>query len=159
MRAHYALKKVLDSKAVDFLMSPQAYGIRNIGDTCGDMKPFQSMRMNNIIPVIEDDTRTHNGPYLTFSNNFQTLTKDATIAVMRRNMPYARILNDIFGSDPLEKYQILLRKCGLPESFRDYGLKKDHYDFIIRNCRSGSMKCNPADLSDSDVAAILDEVR
>ena len=79
-------------------------------------------------------------------------------AVMRRNMPYARILNDIFGSDPLEKYQILLRKCGLPGSFRDYGLKKDHYDFIIRNCRSGSMKCNPADLSDSDVAAILDEV-
>lgn len=89
MRAHYALKKVLDSKAVDFLMSPQAYGIRNIGDTCGDMKPFQSMRMNNIIPVIEDDTRTHNGPYLTFSNNFQTLTKDATIAVMRRNMGIA----------------------------------------------------------------------
>ena len=79
-------------------------------------------------------------------------------AIMRRNMPYARILNDMFGADPLEKYDALRRACGLPGNFREYGLKKEHYDFIIRNCRSGSMKCNPVDLSDSDVAAILDEV-
>ena len=79
-------------------------------------------------------------------------------AVMRRNMPYSRILNDIFGSDPLEKYNALLRTCGLPCNFREYSLKPEHYDFIIRNCRSGSMKCNPVELSDRDVAAILDEL-
>ncbi len=79
-------------------------------------------------------------------------------AVMRRNMPYARILGDMFGTDPLEKYDALRRACGLPGNFREYGLKKEHYDFIIRNCRSGSMKCNPVDLTDQDVAAILDEL-
>lgn len=90
MRAHYALKKLIDSKSVDFLMSPQAYSVRNLGDTCGDMKPFASMAANNIIPVIEDDTRTHNGRYISTSlNNYQTLNKAATLAVMRRNMGIA----------------------------------------------------------------------
>lgn len=76
--------------------------------------------------------------------------------VMRRNMPYARILNNMFGEDPLEKYTALLKTCGLPADFREYGLNKEHYDFIIRNCRSGSMKCNPVHFSDEDVASILD---
>ena len=93
MRAHYALKKVLGSGAVDFLMSPHAYSIRNIGDTCGDMKPFRSMSNHNIIPVIEDDSRTHNGPYLEYSGAFQTLTESVTIGVVRRNMGIALCRN------------------------------------------------------------------
>ncbi len=90
MRAHYALKPLMDSKAVDYLMSPQAYSIRNLGDTCGDMKPFTSMAANNIIPVIEDDTRTHNGIYIASTmNSFQTLNKTATLNIMRRNLGIA----------------------------------------------------------------------
>ena len=61
LRAHFAAKKVLDSGAVDFLMSPQCYSNRNFGDVCGDMKPFASMWNHNIIPILENDMRTHNG--------------------------------------------------------------------------------------------------
>ena len=79
-------------------------------------------------------------------------------AVMRRNMPYARILNDMFGEDPLAKYNALLKSCGLPGNFREYGLKPEHYDFIIRNCRSGSMKSNPRDMSDGEVIQLLEKM-
>ncbi len=91
MRAHYALKKVLDSGAVDFLMSPQPYRVRNIGDTMGDMKPFQTLVENNIIPVIEDDTRTHNAPG--GLGYFQMPSEKTTIDVMRRNMGFTLCRN------------------------------------------------------------------
>ncbi|MBR7138956.1 MAG: hypothetical protein IKD44_05375 [Lentisphaeria bacterium] len=86
MRAHYATRRVLNSGALNFIMSPQAYSVRQIGDFVADMKPFRSMQNNNIIPIIEDDTRTHIGPYITYSGNYQTFTEAHTIAVMRRNM-------------------------------------------------------------------------
>jgi len=92
MRGHYALKKVLDSKTVDFLMSPQAYGIRNLGDTNGDMKPFASIRNSGIIPVIEDDTRTFNGPP---ANNYQLITEKSSIEAVRRNLGIAICRNEI----------------------------------------------------------------
>ena len=87
MRAHYALKRLLDAKCVDFLMSPQAYALRKVGDTAMDMKPFASMQSNGVIPVIEDDTRTHNGRFL--NNIYQCVNEEQTIAVMRRNMGIA----------------------------------------------------------------------
>ena len=83
MRAHYALKHLLDAKAVDFLMSPQPYQVRRLGDTCGEMKPFATLAANGVVPVIEDDTRTHNGPYN--GNNWQTHTLEQTIGIVRRN--------------------------------------------------------------------------
>lgn len=46
----------------------------------------------------------------------------------------------------------------LPADFKAYGLAPEHYDFIVRNSRSGSMKCNPRDLSDDDVRRILEEL-
>ena len=87
MRAHYALKRLLDAKCVDFLMSPQTYTLRKVGDTAMDMKPFASMQHHNIIPVIENDTRTHNGPYA--NNIYQCVNESQTIAVMRRDMGIA----------------------------------------------------------------------
>ena len=93
LRAHYALKKLLDAKCVDFLLSPQGYSIRRIGDTAGDMKPFRTVQDNNIVPIIEDDTRTHNGRFLERSNCYQTLTEAQTIAVMRRNLGIALCRN------------------------------------------------------------------
>ena len=85
LRAHYALKKVIDSKAVDFLMSPQSYKVRNIGDTIGDMKPFKTLANNGIMSVVEDDTRTHNTPALIGETWHQTCNVKQTIAVMQRN--------------------------------------------------------------------------
>ena len=78
--------------------------------------------------------------------------------VMKRNAPYTRILDGLFGSAPLEKYAALRKACGLPDNFRAYGLRREHFPFIIKNCRSGSMKCNPVDLSDAAVESILSEV-
>ena len=84
MRAHRALKRLIDSKTVDYLMSPQPYGIRGLGDTCGDMKPFATLAANGIVPVIEDDTRTSNGPYN--GDNSQVHTLMQSIGIIRRNV-------------------------------------------------------------------------
>ena len=85
MRAHYALEKVLKSGAVDFLMSPQPYDIRQPGCICGDMKPFSSLQANGILSVLEDDTRTHMHMMRGYGYH-QTPTEELTIGVMRRNM-------------------------------------------------------------------------
>lgn len=87
MRAHYALKKLLDAQCVDFLMSPQAYSLRKIGDVSMDMKPFASMQNSNVIPIIEDDTRTHNGRFL--NDIYQCVNEKQSIDIMRRNMGIA----------------------------------------------------------------------
>lgn len=47
---------------------------------------------------------------------------------------------------------------GLPENFKAWKLAPEHYDFIVRNCRSGSMKSNPRDLSDDEVRRILESL-
>ncbi len=56
----------------------------------------------------------------------------------------------------------ILRKLradlGLPENFKACGLAPKHYDFIIANCRSGSMKSNPRNLSDDEVRRILESL-
>ena len=83
MRGHHALKYLLDAKAVDFLMSPQPYGVRRLGDTCGEMKPFATLAANGVVPVIEDDTRTSNGPYN--GNAWQVHTLAQSIGGIRRN--------------------------------------------------------------------------
>lgn len=91
MRAHYALKKLLDSGTVDFLMSPNSYPLRNLGDTCGEMKPFRTMQMNGIVPVCEDDTRTHNNFDITKTpgSKYQMINEKQTVNVLRRNMGIA----------------------------------------------------------------------
>ena len=83
MRGHHALKHLLDAKAVDYLMSPQPYGIRRLGDTCGEMKPFETLAANGVVPVIENDTRTSNGPYN--GNNWQVHTRAQSIGIIRRD--------------------------------------------------------------------------
>ena len=49
----------------------------------------------------------------------------------------------------------LCRKTGVKAGFRDYGLNESHFDFIVKNCRSASMKLNPRPMSDDDVRALL----
>lgn len=91
MRAYYALKYFLDARAVDFLMSPQPYSLRRLGDTCGDMKPFATLAANGVVPIIENDVRTSNGPYngnktqmLTLAQSVAAIRRDAGIALCRR---------------------------------------------------------------------------
>ncbi len=83
LRAHYDFKRFLEAGCIDFIMSPQPYGVRNIGDPMGDMKPFTSIAANNVIPVIEDDTRTSNArPGLGYC---QTPNKVLSLSVIARN--------------------------------------------------------------------------
>ena len=52
----------------------------------------------------------------------------------------------------------LRAEVGLPENFRSFGASPDALPFVVRNCRSGSMKCNPRELSDEEVAALVREL-
>ncbi len=46
-------------------------------------------------------------------------------------------------------------KLDIPANFESYGLAEKHFDFIIANCRGGSMDRNPLHVSDDDARAIL----
>ena len=52
----------------------------------------------------------------------------------------------------------LCRKTGVRPGFHDYGLNETHFDFIVQNCRSASMKLNPRPLSDDEVRALLERL-
>ena len=90
-RGHFALQTMLDENdgRIDFLMSPQSYGQRRIGDTCGDMKPFATLHAAGMLTVNEDDSRTHNRIWPNFYGFLQTLTPDQTAAVQLRDAAVA----------------------------------------------------------------------
>lgn len=50
----------------------------------------------------------------------------------------------------------LARELGIKSNFKDYGLSEKHFDFIVKNCRSASMKLNPRQMSDSDIVKLLE---
>ena len=60
------------------------------------------------------------------------------------------------GKDFLHGAVALAESCGVKAHFRDYGLKEKHFDFIVKNCRSASMKGNPRSMSDDEVIALLE---
>ena len=140
MRAHFALKKVLDAKAVDFIMSPQTYthGVRRLGGTLADMKPFRSLEENGVVPVIENDLRTHNArpgmgyqQTLTPYQSVMAIRRDFSVELCRRHPVYA--LNMCSGLDldfpELEEdgriYRTLvdhLAACGLPRRMAEVAL-------------------------------------
>ena len=59
------------------------------------------------------------------------------------------------ADDFLEVCLDLCRKTGVKAGFRDHGLNETHFDFIVKNCRSASMKLNPRPMSDDDVCNML----
>jgi len=52
----------------------------------------------------------------------------------------------------------LKRRLGLPGGLAGAGLKPEHFDHIVQNCRSGSMKANPRPMSDEDVRRLLSDL-
>ena len=62
------------------------------------------------------------------------------------------------GAVLIEKIAELRKKLNIPENFSSFGLKPEHFDFIIRNCRSGSMKSNPREMTDDDVKHLLEKM-
>ena len=59
-----------------------------------------------------------------------------------------KLINDI------EK---LAKQMNIPPDFKGI-LKKQDFKYIIENCRSGSMKCNPVYLSDDDIRDLLEKL-
>ena len=109
-RCHTSLKWLLDNNrgTLDFLMSPQNYGPRSLGETTGDMKPFATLEAHGILPVIEDDTRTHcvekgNPRQLdkwsvakTPAQSVAMVARGASVAICRRMFPYfCEILSEL----------------------------------------------------------------
>ena len=90
-RGHFALQNLIENNAgrIDFLMSPQSYSQRRLGDTCGEMKPFATLAAAGILPVIENDARTHNVFSKRGHGYHQTVTPGQTEGVVKRDMSIA----------------------------------------------------------------------
>ena len=65
---------------------------------------------------------------------------------------------DTKAEELIDRIETLRKTLHLPENFREYGLAPQHYPFILANCRSGSMKCNPRALSDAEISKLLERV-
>jgi alcohol dehydrogenase class IV len=59
------------------------------------------------------------------------------------------------GADFVSVVETLRAELGVPDSFSSYKLDKSQFPFIIKNCRSGSMKCNPRQMSDAEAGELL----
>ena len=85
-------------------------------------------------------------------------------AIVACNLPccreeYAAIARECgFGSaaeDFLDGALELCRALEVRADFSEYGLNESHFDFIVKNCRSASMKLNPRPMTDDDVRELL----
>ena len=57
-----------------------------------------------------------------------------------------------------DNIRYLQTKFGIASNFKSYRLAVCHYDFVVKNCRSGSMKCNPKYFTDEEVISLLEEL-
>ncbi len=79
---HFGLANILNSKNVDYLMSPTSYQNRQAGGTGGYMSAIASMRLHNKIWIDQADIRTHlSAAGAGFGRNE---TEQQTIGVLRR---------------------------------------------------------------------------
>jgi len=85
------------------------------------------------------------------------------VPIMEWNAPvtaekFARLATLCGGKtaeDFINAVRVLRQAVGIPADFRAAGLKEEHFDFIVKNCRSGSMKANPRAMTDAEVVALL----
>jgi len=86
--------------------------------------------------------------------------------VMAFNAPAcSRRLNELAGATQLNDADDftqciteLCSKLGVQHNFMDFGLKKEHFHFIVKNCRSNSMSGNPVYPTDEDIVEILEKL-
>ncbi len=55
----------------------------------------------------------------------------------------------------ISKIREIRKQLSIPDNFREFKLDRSHFQFIIENCRSKSMDCNPRHMRDEDVGNIL----
>ena len=87
--------------------------------------------------------------------------------IMNWNLPVCRDLyNELAAACNLTDAESMVSEItglrsamDLPADFRQLGLKKEHFPFIITNCRSNSMKCTPRQMTDQDVIHLLNTLK
>lgn len=85
------------------------------------------------------------------------------VPILKWNLPacekefceLAQICGGHGAEDFVGKVSGLCSELGIASDFSEFGLSPEHYPFIIQNCRSNSMKCNPRQMSDNDIENIL----
>ena len=83
------------------------------------------------------------------------------VPVMRWNEPVCgaryQELADLCGvPDFIEAAENLANELKIPADFKKYGLKKEHFPFIVKNCRSASMATNPRPFTDEEIEVFLE---
>jgi len=66
--------------------------------------------------------------------------------------------NCLSGDDFIEKIENLCRELKIPDNFREFGISSDIFPFVLKNCRSGSMRSNPRHFEDSEILEILESL-
>ena len=73
--------------------------------------------------------------------------------------PYAEMARALGVGDTAEDFtEFAARLAGglmIPRGFSSFGLTRADFPFIVKNCRSGSMSCNPRPVSDADAEGLL----
>jgi hypothetical protein len=119
---HYALKRVIESRAVDFLLSPPEYSTRTPGNAMIDMKPYATLSANGIVSVVENDIRTAHSAHLRppVSAAHQAPTHELSLSHIRRNLAVSLCRNQ-----PLSLFDIFSGVAyDFPESRRDIALMR-----------------------------------
>lgn len=62
------------------------------------------------------------------------------------------------ANDFIEKIEKLCKELDIPENFREFGISRDIFPFVLKNCRSGSMRSNPRHFEDNEILEILESL-
>jgi len=62
------------------------------------------------------------------------------------------------SADLLLQVKKLLQTLKIPDNFAAFGLTAKDFPYIVKNCRSGSMKANPRPMSDAEVDELLQKL-
>ena len=58
----------------------------------------------------------------------------------------------------IQRTEELLEKFGIGRKLSEYGLNEEHLEWVVKNSRSGSMRCNCRDFSDAELETLLREM-
>ncbi|RMD78779.1 MAG: iron-containing alcohol dehydrogenase [Lentisphaerae bacterium] len=61
-------------------------------------------------------------------------------------------------SDLIREIRTFNRQFGIPENVAPFGLNREHFEFVLKHCRSSSMRNNPVELSDDDILNFLEKL-
>jgi len=64
----------------------------------------------------------------------------------------------IDGDEFIGKIEKLCKELDIPENFKGFGISPEIFPFVLKHCRSGSMKSNPRHFEDSEILKILESL-